>query len=126
MVKYNRENQKNLVFNKKSLLVRKRTNKMWKMIFFIPLFALTTYIIVKSTSGDDENEEEKKKYAEMALKMLGVDKKKASDIEFVFYEHDFSDPKNPYALFDVYVGEKAFLFEVKDQKIYRHSLKDIE
>ena len=96
---------------------------MWRLIFFIPLLALTVYIFIKSQDPEnDEDFDKQEELADIAIRMLkqGKDYDDADKIEFTFSEYDFSDEEKPYARFTLYTDRKTIPFKSSDGKLIRY------
>ena len=99
---------------------------MLKALYFVPLFLLTIYIIVRSLKDDhiekDFEKEEKQMLIRMAVHMLhkGSDYLDPRSITGKFHQYDFSDEDDPIAVFDVVTDIGIYPFETKDGKIIRH------
>ena len=103
---------------------------MLKILYFVPLFVLTVYIIVRSLKDDrsekDFEKEEKQLLIRLAAHMLhkGSDYQNPKSITGKFHHYDFSDENRPVAEFDVITDLETYPFETKDGKIIRHSRKE--
>lgn len=100
----------------------RREEFMWKLICFVPLLALTIYIIIKSLNDPEEDEELKQYYTDLAIKLLkqGKDYQNAEDITSSFNEFDLSDPDDPHVSFVLECEDISIPFEIKNGNIIRY------
>ena len=111
---------------------------MWRLIFFLPLLALTIYIFIKTHSDEEETDEEilseeeqaeEEEYLEekehlmtLAIRMLkkGKDYADEEKIEADFKDCDFSDPEKPQARFVLFTDRKTIPFAAKNGNLIRY------
>ena len=99
---------------------------MWKLLFFIPLIALTVYIFIKSREEEEDPfENNKSELAELAVRMLykGKDYANKDAIECEFDEFDFSDENAPYARFTLFTDKKTIPFKAEKGQLIRYKDK---
>lgn len=98
---------------------------MWKLVFFLPLFILTGYIIYKDVQDGkaEESEDEFKSYCVSLTEKLLQKEDEQFDIDkyhIYFKDIDMSDPDNPSAVFKLENHDGKMKFEVRNGKIIRH------
>ena len=98
---------------------------MWKLVFFLPLLALTVYIIVKDVqdSKAEKAQDEFKEYCVSLAEKLLQSEDEQFDIDryhIYFKQIDMSDPENPSAVFKIENHDGKMRFEVRNGKIIRH------
>lgn len=100
---------------------------MLKLLFFLPLFVLTGYIIFKGSQEIklEESEDEFRSYCvDLARKMLAKEDEQFDMKKYHIYfkNIDMSDPENPTAVFKIENHNAKMRFEVRDGKIIRHHM----
>ena len=103
---------------------------MLKMLYFVPLFLMTFYIIIRSNRDEKDarsyEKDQKRFLIDLALNMLkkGTDFHDPNMIKVRFHQYDFSIEGKPLAAYDVITDVGIFPFETRDGRIIRHTMKE--
>lgn len=100
---------------------------MWKLVFFLPLMAMTAYIVIKGSEEEkaEQSQDEFRSYCVSLAKKMLLQEDENFDIgkyHIYFKEVDMSDPDNPSAIFKIENHKAKMRFEVRDGKIIRHHM----
>jgi hypothetical protein len=102
---------------------------MLKLLYFLPLFIMTIYIIIRSVKDqkDDRSYEKDQKefLINLAMNMLkkGTDFHDPNTVKVRFHHYDFSEEGKPLAEYDMITDVGTYPFETRDGRIIRHTMK---
>ena len=103
---------------------------MLKLLYFLPLFIMTIYIIIRSMKDqkDDRSYEKDQKefLINLAMNMLtkGTDFHDRNSVKVRFHHYDFSQEGKPVAAYDMITDVGTYPFETRDGRIIRHTRKE--
>lgn len=103
---------------------------MLKLLYFLPLFIMTIYIIIRSIKDEKETrsyESDQKKFLiNLAMNMLkkGTDFHDPNTVKVRFHHYDFSEEGKPLAEYDMITDVGVYPFETRDGRIIRHTMKE--
>ena len=102
---------------------------MLKLLYFLPLFIMTIYIIIRSMKDqkDDRSYEKDQKefLINLAMNMLkkGTDFHDPNTVKVRFHPFDFSEEGKPLAEYDMITDVGTYPFGTRDGRIIRHTMK---
>ncbi|MBQ6560108.1 MAG: hypothetical protein IJL85_04685 [Erysipelotrichaceae bacterium] len=102
---------------------------MLKVLYFVPLFIMTIYIIIRSIKDEKETQsfekDQKKFLINLAMNMLqkGTDFHDPNVVKVRFHSYDFSEKDKPFAEYDLITDVGIYPFETRDGRIIRHTMK---
>ena len=103
---------------------------MLKLLYFLPLFAMTIYIIIRSIRDEKEarsyEKEQKRFLINLAMNMLkkGIDFHDRNSVKVRFHHYDFSQEGKPLASYDLITDVGTYPFETRDGRIICHTMKE--
>ena len=103
---------------------------MLKLLYFLPLFIMTIYIIIRSNKDEKEaqiyEQDQKRFLINLAMNMLtkGTDFHDRNSVKVRFHHYDFSQEGKPVAAYDMITDVGTYPFETRDGRIIRHTRKE--